>query len=124
MKNKLNGGNKMKDYLLENGFTTAQEDSILAKRLTVSKDTMLWFYLEFDTTLNTLSIYKFCGNYDLNSAMFIPNDIKELENFIVDTIKDMKPYLTYREYLQAHEEELEYDLTFTNDRLWLESMGY
>ena len=27
MKNKLNGGNKMKDYLLENGFTTAQEDS-------------------------------------------------------------------------------------------------
>ena len=40
------------------------------------------------------------------------------------TIKDMKPYLTYAEYLQAHKEELEYDLTFTNDRLWLTSIGF
>ena len=124
MKNKINGGNKMKDYLLENGFTTAQDGSVLARRLTVSKDTMLWFYLEFDTDLNALTIYKFCGNYDLQSLTYIPNTIEELEEFIVETIKTMKPYLTYGEYLQAHEEELEYDLKFTNDRLWLESIGY
>ena len=124
MKNKINGGNKMKDYLLENGFTTAQDGSVLARRLTVSKDTMLWFYLEFDTNLNALTIYKFCGNYDLQSLTYIPNTIEELEEFIVETIKTMKPYLTYGEYLQAHEEELEYDLEFTNDRLWLESIGY
>lgn len=112
----------MKKYLLENGFT--QEGDILSRKLTVSKDTYLWFYLEFNTNLNTLSIYKFCGHYDLTSLIFIPNTIEELENFIVETIKEMKPYLTYGEYLQAHEEELEYDLTFTNDRLFLESMGY
>ena len=114
----------MKNYLLNNGFAPTQDESILARKLTVSKDSYLWFYLEFNTELNTLSIYKFCGNHDLQSAMFIPNTIEELENFIVETIKDMKPYLTYGEYLQAHEEELEHDLTFTRDRLWLESMGY
>ena len=79
MKNKINGGNKMKNYLLENGFTTAQNGSVLARRLTVSKDTMLWFYLEFDTALNALTIYKFCGNYDLQSLTYIPNTIEELE---------------------------------------------
>ena len=114
----------MKNYLLENRFMASQDESMLARKLTVSKDSYLWFFLEFNIELNTLSIYKFCGDYDLQSAMFIPNTIEELENFIVNTIKDMKPYLTYGEYLQAHEEELEYDLTFTRDRLWLESMGY
>jgi hypothetical protein len=114
----------MKDYLLESGFTISQNESVLVKRLTVSKDTMLWFYLEFDTELSSLTIYKFCGNYDLTTATAQVNTIEELENFIVETIKSMKPYLTYAEYLQAHEEELKYDLTFTKDRLWLTSIGF
>lgn len=114
----------MKNYLLENGFGYAMDDITLVRSVVVSKDKYLHFHIEFNTETNCITIAKFCGNYDLITTTTVTNRQEEFEEFVSRTIRDMKPYLTYGEYLQAHEEELEYDLQFTNDRLFLESIGY
>ena len=124
MKTLKTGGIDMKNYLLESGFGYAMDDISLVRSVKVSQDKYLHFHIEFNTETNCTTIAKFCGYYDLITTATVTNTPEEFAEFVSRTIKDMKPYLTYAEYLQAHEEELEYDLTFTNDRLWLTSIGF
>ncbi len=113
----------MKEFLKEFGFVL-DDNGDYVRNVKVSKDPFLSFMITYEVNSRALTVTKYCGTYDLCSIKTLAIKKEKFGSTIVDSINNMKPYLTHYEYKTTYEEWVDSDLTLKNDLEFLNSIGF